>query len=788
MAALELLLWWLTLPFVISDRQSLSPSEWAVINSWTYWRTNQSDIELPSAFFNSTLGTMFPIIVEYDGYVHVVDTNKNRTLRTDKKYSGSPQQWEVPQTSIPISNGGSALSCVTTQCHTIIEPDDGDVELYVIFDNVEQIAVYDLDSEDWEISEFITFEYPGVYCLANNKTHIFAVGDDVNILIIDVGDGDNRGNVSWSTDYIFNGEVITCTMDAAMEYLYIFGYFGVFKYAVSTDELFTIYDRDFLPPYTFDDDADIFSLDLENTDFPIELVVDLDSVTRPTSALETDSGWIWIKDDVGALYAFSSVTDSFLNCRYVPSPSTRGSALIFIDDVLFEMGGALNSSEYITDITAYDLSWRDDSNFAISDWYYPGTGIEVEYSNSFRDSIGGDDDDTSFIRINLTSNDFDVDSTFIRLFVDSSYFEDSYDGNDTCEVCYDETTEEGECNTYCLSDGIAADLMSDTVQSLNENHDVDISTMMFTMAITTTTASVSNSDEIGFLCNSFAIYPVYLVLNITLLAEERFHLSLEYEYQCNNCNVTDFTDGTTYQFVSNVSLQCDQLGLSDLTLYIVNGESCILSDGEQTANCSDFMLMKVDQLFFDAEYAVTLQSNNTFLVSDSVTLSAESEISGCPWGTGYDSESNSCSLCDDGSFSVRSDTSSCVSCAGLDGITCEGGTSVWVDYRYWVSGYREVTDTTGTVNIEYVSLFNMTDDHKFITAICGFGQCCSDQDGCDFVTSYFEEGELCASHRDRESAMCTACDTGYYELLGTNDCGYVHWGGDHCCLVVHRVH
>ena len=200
MPAVNLFLWWLTLPFVISDRQSLSPSEWAIINSWDNWSTNQSTIELPAAFCN----TSFPIIVDYEEYIHVIDTVHNLTLRTSVPYIVDLESsWEIEQTYIPIDNGGDALSCVSTNCYTTI-----DDELYIIFDNVQQIAVYSLETAVWKDSEFISFEYPGVYCVTNNGTSLFAVGDDVSILIIEV----STGTVSWSTDYIFNGETVTCAM------------------------------------------------------------------------------------------------------------------------------------------------------------------------------------------------------------------------------------------------------------------------------------------------------------------------------------------------------------------------------------------------------------------------------------------------------------------------------------------------------------------------------------------------------------------------------------------------
>ncbi len=69
-----------------------------------------------------------------------------------------------------------------------------------------------------------------------------------------------------------------------------------------------------------------------------------DPISWPTAVVQEAARWIWIKDDVGSLYAFALSTDSFLNYRYVPSPNTRGSALLFLDDVLFELGGLRSST------------------------------------------------------------------------------------------------------------------------------------------------------------------------------------------------------------------------------------------------------------------------------------------------------------------------------------------------------------------------------------------------------------------------------------------------------------
>ena len=103
-------------------------------------------------------------------------------------------------------------------------------------------------------------------------------------------------------------------------------------------------------------------------------------------------------------------------------------------------------------------------------------------------------------------------------------------------------------------------------------------------------------------------------------------------------------------------------------------------------------------------------------------------MTGCRVSTGYDEDTNSCSLCLDSTFSLRADLSEFVSCDGLDGVTCWGANEIRVGYRYWVSGYRQSTS-------KYITLYqinNSTND-VLISHICAYGQCCDELSGCDYV-------------------------------------------------------
>eukprot|EP01083_Nonionella_stella_P174356 604131_1 len=123
-------------------------------------------------------------------------------------------------------------------------------------------------------------------------------------------------------------------------------------------------------------------------------------------------------------------------------------------------------------------------------------------------------------------------------------------------------------------------------------------------------------------------------------------------------------------------------------------------------------------------------------------------------------------------------TGSCFSCNAEDiGHECRGRSSIYVEYGYWISANLSTTLTP---------LHLMNDSYSIISLRCPAGQCCSaSRDGCDYFNTdqypiilnasnsidYIPSKTLCATHRNISSVICSRCNTPYYELVGTVECG-----------------
>jgi len=166
-----------------------------------------------------------------------------------------------------------------------------------------------------------------------------------------------------------------------------------------------------------------------------------------------------------------------------------------------------------------------------------------------------------------------------------------------------------------------------------------------------------------------------------------WHLIMN-QCQCNGCSVDDFNDGDLYPFESKVTFTSPALGLDDdITITIKNQDTCSIEDADDVMfNCDNFTLPHVTETYFEGLYLISLSSSNTYLESSDVLLNLAGDITGCREGSGYNEDTNSCSLCLDGTFNLRNDLSPCISCDGLDGVECDGSNIITVAHRYWVSG------------------------------------------------------------------------------------------------------
>ena len=676
-----------------------------------------------------TINGTAPIVAYYGERVFVID-GINTKIYFSYTQETDPE-WDEPDTSLDSWITNSSL-CRSAKCFTQI-----DDTLYIIYDESSEILIYDLDGRAWvNPSNPTSFAYPGYWSLANNGTHIFGIGQETNILIVDVADLETA---YWSTPYISNGEMSTIAMDSTLTSLYIFNEFAALLYCPINDTLTTLYGRE-------------------------------SSAWLSTSNIVSSNGYnnvIMVKGDE-YLYPFSSETNKFLQCRAENSPNVNLGSLMFIDQNLFEFGGITDDSytslftdtftvDAINTITYVYTQTINAHKLQLNDWYYPNTPIGINYTESFIDDYTY----TGYIGIDLISDDWELGDTNI-------YFSNNND-EDECEVCYGGEYFPDDCN-YCKTDGLTVENL------LSSTTDFDAQSTVYSIE-----ATMSNADDVvdigssdgRFVCDSYPIYPVYIALTISLYADELFYLNVDYEYKCNGCSVSSFADASLYDFSSTIVLEANVFGIdNDVTVSIENQQSCVVEDGDGVVyGCDNYTLPHVTEIYFDGEYSIDLSSTDTFLESDSVLLTLSAATTMCKTGTGYNSDMNACAVCPEGSFSLRPTLSACTECGGVEGISCSGSNVITVDYRYWVSGYRQSTE-------QYVTLYEMnnaTDGEVdiLVSSICGSGQCCGELDGCDYMTM-FEEGTLCSANRDLTSAMCTGCIDGYYMLLSTNECGYAY--------------
>eukprot|EP01084_Bolivina_argentea_P190007 326642_1 len=235
------------------SKQSLSPKQWAnVAFTPSDDGFSLTDFHIPTHLPHFNINGTVPIVGYYAGDVHIIDTFNNMTYYVDT--TQEPPAWktetigEIPLDSsflqlnpfsIPSTYDIVSLisgACATFKCYTQLEE-----YIYIIYDNNRYIIRYDLQSKEFE--ESIPFNYPGYYCLTNNGTHIFAIGNEPNILIIkpSLPSEDNNFKITYSNDYIVTGddEPFTCNIDKNNENIYIFTFYGVFEYSIINDKIST---------------------------------------------------------------------------------------------------------------------------------------------------------------------------------------------------------------------------------------------------------------------------------------------------------------------------------------------------------------------------------------------------------------------------------------------------------------------------------------------------------------------------------------------------------------------
>ena len=153
------------------------------------------------------------------------------------------------------------------------------------------------------------------------------------------------------------------------------------------------------------------------------------------------------------------------------------------------------------EITRIDTSFLDD-RFTLSDWYFPGTAIGVNYSAAL-EAMLRDEDDHYVTSLALSSSDFDVSDAVIRLAASATTI-GSFVGSDLCEVCFGgsgvgQCASQGAPSGYCRDVGLSVQLL-DAVDAINAAGTVQsvYSIEVTSYEIGTDTAAPTSSDQTGY--------------------------------------------------------------------------------------------------------------------------------------------------------------------------------------------------------------------------------------------------------------------------------------------------
>eukprot|EP01083_Nonionella_stella_P101900 289403_1 len=154
-------------------------------------------------------------------------------------------------------------------------------------------------------------------------------------------------------------------------------------------------------------------------------------------------------------------------------------------------------------------------------------------------------------------------------------------------------------------------------------------------------------------------------------------------------------------------------------------------------------------------------------INDSYANNTYRLCGGCPQTTAPSrapSAGPTHSTCGYSTFKYRN-TSACFECDVDDiGYECQGGSTLNVEYGYWVGAQTQNGyNTLQMINTSY-------SDNPVISLRCPVGQCCATHSRCDYLES-LKSRHLCAKNRNISSVACSRCNNGYNELLGSATCG-----------------
>eukprot|EP01084_Bolivina_argentea_P145683 255301_1 len=212
----------------------------------------------------------------------------------------------------------------------------------------------------------------------------------------------------------------------------------------------------------------------------------------------------------------------------------------------------------------------------------------------------------------------------------------------------------------------------------------------------------------------------------------------------------DIMDDRLYQDTSSIIITSSTYGIASivtLKYYDINTTFCeIETISTKVFELCDngFHIQASDSASIGNYINIRLSSLNTYLqtYNDSIL------IEHCPLGQGLigsNYSSYSCAQCPQNQVGISN--SECISCQGINGITCETSSNLLISYNYWI-------------NIE---------NQKILSNFCPVGYCCQNINGCNYLKTT-TNASLCAENRDSNIPICGDCVEGYSNVFASTKC------------------
>eukprot|EP01084_Bolivina_argentea_P145684 255304_1 len=213
----------------------------------------------------------------------------------------------------------------------------------------------------------------------------------------------------------------------------------------------------------------------------------------------------------------------------------------------------------------------------------------------------------------------------------------------------------------------------------------------------------------------------------------------------------DVIDDQVYQYTSSITITSPKYGITSIIEMNYNNVNAILSCSIKSLStnviesCDSGLIVQTSDISSIGNYInIELSSYDSYLeiYNDSIL------IEHCPLGQGLigsNYSSYSCAQCPQNQVGISN--SECISCQGINGITCETSSNLLISYNYWI-------------NIE---------NQKILSNFCPVGYCCQNINGCNYLKTT-TNASLCAENRDSNIPICGDCVEGYSNVFASTKC------------------